>query len=159
MATHSSILVWRIPWTEEPGGLQSVGTHRVRHCWSKLACLCIICTGLKSIKHEGPFSRCFYRKKNFFLNQQSPVDFVVYECSARSCLGRTLRCQKVKRTHRSLDLHGPPSLGHWLWSPDLPKPGWSLQPTAPQPWAESILSLQEKNRSRHAPGLPFSFLP
>ena len=32
MAAHSSILVWRIPWTEEPGGLQSVGTHRVRHC-------------------------------------------------------------------------------------------------------------------------------
>ena len=30
-ATHSSILVWRIPWTEEPGGLQPVGLHRVRH--------------------------------------------------------------------------------------------------------------------------------
>ena len=27
MATHSSILVWRIPWTEEPGELQSVGSH------------------------------------------------------------------------------------------------------------------------------------
>ena len=31
MATHSSILVWRIPWTEEPGGLQSMGFQRVRH--------------------------------------------------------------------------------------------------------------------------------
>ena len=31
MATHSSILAWRIPWTEEPGGLQSVGSQRVRH--------------------------------------------------------------------------------------------------------------------------------
>ena len=30
-ATHSSILAWRIPWTEEPGGLPSVGSHRVRH--------------------------------------------------------------------------------------------------------------------------------
>ena len=30
-ATHSSILVWRIPWTEEPGGLQSVGSQGVRH--------------------------------------------------------------------------------------------------------------------------------
>ena len=30
MATHSSILVWKIPWTEEPGGLQSTGWHRVR---------------------------------------------------------------------------------------------------------------------------------
>ena len=30
MATHSGILVWRIPWTEEPGGLQSIGSQRVR---------------------------------------------------------------------------------------------------------------------------------
>ena len=30
-ATHSSILAWRIPWIEEPGGLQSRGSHRVRH--------------------------------------------------------------------------------------------------------------------------------
>ena len=34
MATHSSILAWRIPWTEEPGGLQSMGSHRVRHDWA-----------------------------------------------------------------------------------------------------------------------------
>ena len=31
MATHSSILAWRIPWTEEPGGLQSMGSQRVQH--------------------------------------------------------------------------------------------------------------------------------
>ena len=31
MATHSSILAWRIPWTEEPGGLQYMGSKRVRH--------------------------------------------------------------------------------------------------------------------------------
>ena len=31
IATHSSILAWRIPWTEEPGRLQSMGSHRVRH--------------------------------------------------------------------------------------------------------------------------------
>ena len=37
MATHSRILVWRIPWTEEPGGLQSIGLQRVRHHWSHLA--------------------------------------------------------------------------------------------------------------------------
>ena len=30
-ATHSSILAWKIPWTEEPGGLQSRGLQRVRH--------------------------------------------------------------------------------------------------------------------------------
>ena len=31
MVTHSSILAWRIPWTEEPGGLQSMGLQRVGH--------------------------------------------------------------------------------------------------------------------------------
>ena len=31
LATHSSILVWSSPWTEEPGGLQSMGSQRVRH--------------------------------------------------------------------------------------------------------------------------------
>ena len=34
MATHSSILVLRIPWTEEPGGLQFMGSQRVRHNWA-----------------------------------------------------------------------------------------------------------------------------
>jgi len=31
MATHSTILAWETPWTEEPGGLQSIGLQRVRH--------------------------------------------------------------------------------------------------------------------------------
>ena len=31
MANHSSILVWRIPWTEKPGGLQSMGSQRIGH--------------------------------------------------------------------------------------------------------------------------------
>ena len=37
MATRSSILAWRIPWTEEPGGLQSTGSQRVGHAWGYLA--------------------------------------------------------------------------------------------------------------------------
>ena len=37
MATHSSILAWRIPGTGEPGGLPSMGSHRVGHDWSDLA--------------------------------------------------------------------------------------------------------------------------
>ena len=36
-ATHSNFLAWRIPWTEEPGGLQFIRSHRVRHNWSDLA--------------------------------------------------------------------------------------------------------------------------
>ena len=37
MATHPSVLAWRIPGTGEPGGLPSMGSHRVRHDWSDLA--------------------------------------------------------------------------------------------------------------------------
>ena len=37
MAAHSSVLAWRIPWTEEPGSLQSMGSHRLEHNWSDLA--------------------------------------------------------------------------------------------------------------------------
>ena len=54
-ATHSSILAWRIPWTEEPGGLQSIGLQGVEHDWSDLArtyrilqnCICLPCVNLK----------------------------------------------------------------------------------------------------------------
>ena len=34
MTTHPSILAWRIPWTEEPGKLQSMGSQRIRHNWA-----------------------------------------------------------------------------------------------------------------------------
>ena len=44
MAPHSGILAWRIPWTEEPGGLQSVGSQRVRHDGVTL-------TSVTSIRH------------------------------------------------------------------------------------------------------------
>ena len=36
MAIHYNLLAWRIPWTEEPGGLHSMGSQRVRHNWSDL---------------------------------------------------------------------------------------------------------------------------
>ena len=39
MAAPSSIPAWRIPWTEEPGRLQSIGSQRVRHDWSDFACM------------------------------------------------------------------------------------------------------------------------
>ena len=39
MATHSSVLAWRTLWTEEPGGLLSIGSHRVGHNGSNLVCM------------------------------------------------------------------------------------------------------------------------
>ena len=44
MATHSSVLAWRIPGTEEPRGLLSTGSHRIRHGWSDLAAAACINT-------------------------------------------------------------------------------------------------------------------
>ena len=52
MATHPSFLAWRSPWTEEPGGLQSMGSQRVRHNRSDLA------LGLPGVENvgKGPLS-------------------------------------------------------------------------------------------------------
>ena len=44
MATHSSVLAWRIPGTGEPGGLPSLGFHRVGHDWSHLAAAAAACS-------------------------------------------------------------------------------------------------------------------
>ena len=47
MATHPSTLAWKIPWTEEPGGLQSMGSQRVRNDCSDLAHMSFIFLCLK----------------------------------------------------------------------------------------------------------------
>ena len=49
MATDSIILAWIIPWTKEPGGLQSIASHRVRHDWSNLACTRACTRPLRSV--------------------------------------------------------------------------------------------------------------
>ena len=59
MATHSSVLAWEIPWTEERGGLQSTGSQRVRHRWSDLACMQAFLLSRESK---------FHRTRNLFLN-------------------------------------------------------------------------------------------
>ena len=47
MATHPSVLAWRIPGTGEPGGLPSMGSHRVEHDWSDLAAAVTIAATLQ----------------------------------------------------------------------------------------------------------------
>ena len=54
MATHSSVLAWRIPGTGEPGGLPSMGSHRVGHNWSDLAAAAAL------IQSEGDITK-FYK--------------------------------------------------------------------------------------------------
>ena len=84
MATHSSILAWRIPWSEETGGLQSMGLQRIWHDWSDLhfhsslpnispSFILPVCDSLLELKHwnykfikkiffrEGVFEIGFHR--------------------------------------------------------------------------------------------------
>ena len=57
MATHSSILVWRIPGTEEPSGLPSMGSHRVRHDWGDLAAAAAAAISCKEVTGHDNTSR------------------------------------------------------------------------------------------------------
>ena len=77
MATHSSILAWRIPWTEGPGGLQSMGSQRVRHDWAtntKLKPFCqnitnqflTMCKCNKSHKNKNTFEQQSYKNTVLF---------------------------------------------------------------------------------------------
>ena len=82
MATHSNVLAWRIPGTGEPGGLPSMGSHRVRHDWSDLAaaaasfiiswhpkhfltCLCLSYAPLEHAVYEGRDFHLFYFPTGF----------------------------------------------------------------------------------------------
>ena len=65
MATHSSVLAWRIPGTGEPGGLPSLGSHRVRHDWGDLAAAAVgtpgLCQRIAWRKEKNPHIGIFFR--------------------------------------------------------------------------------------------------
>ena len=65
MATHSSVLAWRIPGTGEPGGLPSMGSHRVGHNWSDaVAAACIV---IHTYQLAIPtYFKCISKTKTYF---------------------------------------------------------------------------------------------
>ena len=65
MATHSSILAWRIPGTEEPSGLLSMGLHRVGHDWSDLAAMLSL-SFLGGARGKEPTCQCRRHKGHRF---------------------------------------------------------------------------------------------
>ena len=69
MATHSSVLAWRIPGTGEPGGLPSVGSHRVEHNWSDLAAAAATATEsmLQNINKKPPQNGSPKQWKHFYV--------------------------------------------------------------------------------------------
>ena len=79
MATHSSVLAWRIPWTEKPGRLQSMGSHRVGHDWSDLAAAALE----PQLKHlppcEAMASSSELTSDSLGWSTPSPVGFLLYQ--------------------------------------------------------------------------------
>ena len=79
MATHSSILAWKIPWTEEPGRLQSIASQRVKHDWatSHLKWFLYILSHSNTVRQEPAHS--FYRLGNWhrILNNNTKVTKMV----------------------------------------------------------------------------------
>ena len=79
MATHSSVLAWRIPGTEEPGGLPSMGSHRVRQDWSNLAAAATVIWSTRStvsvvyLSRHPNLNTHFPRQPNLYFTCQ-PLD-------------------------------------------------------------------------------------
>ena len=70
-ATHSSVLAWRIPWTEEPGGPQSVGLQRVGDDWvtehTRVVILCLISWGAPTPSYLGSYLLKFLFLSFYFI--------------------------------------------------------------------------------------------
>ena len=76
--THSGILAWRVPWTEEPGGLWSMGSQRVKHDWSNL------------VHTDGKVERGKVSKKNMKRAQMNPPKYKASRDNIRDwCRNRT----------------------------------------------------------------------
>ena len=127
MATHSSVLAWRIPGKAEPGGLLSMGSHRVGHHWSDLAAAA--CIRLYKLWNEVLYSTL------------CPLHFVPKKVK--------LLCPvRLFVTSMTADCQVPPSMGfsrqeYWCWLPfpapgDFPNPG--MDPRSPTLQADSLPS-------------------
>ena len=80
IATHSSVLAWRIPGTGEPGGLPSAGSHRVGHYWSDLAAAAAglkerLCLADNMLPPSGKSSFHSKNKENYY-NNKSCISFL-----------------------------------------------------------------------------------
>ena len=105
MAIYSSILIWRIPWTEEPGRLQSIGSQRVGHEW-------VTNTFTFSLSLNNYIAFVWYS----FLAFLCSVSFF----SKYICNNKTLRIKNIKRGWVDIVVRDPKSgypkgSGKWFW--------------------------------------------
>jgi len=100
MASHSSVLVWRIPGMGEPGGLPSMGLHRVGHNWSDLAAAAAEAAGVSIF--FSFFPECVTYSSQLFLVTQTVKNLpVLWETRVWS-LGRQDPLEKGMKTHSSI---------------------------------------------------------
>ena len=92
IATHSSILAWRIPWTEEPSGLQSMGWQRIRHNWelntynviwirNRILRHTNICLAFVKLSLTSKTEELKYFPKVIFKNLENRLNFFLLELS------------------------------------------------------------------------------
>ena len=86
VATHSNILTWRIPWTEEPAGLQSMGWQRVRHGWNNLACVRYLFFSFWLTSHCITGCRFIHLKYNLSFSHKIP--YTVSSCCSDLPVGK-----------------------------------------------------------------------
>ena len=98
MATHSSVLAWRIPGMGEPVGLPSMGSHRVRHDWSDLVIVVVVVVLLDWISIVVPRKNKWGNKRSAIRicynssSDEGPVGSVVLEKTLKSPLG----CKEIQ---------------------------------------------------------------
>ena len=93
MASHSSVLVWEIPWTEEPGGLQFTGSQRIGYNWANEHALrfflrCILCSNiLRYVESKTPWKSNSNKLREIFSSKNNTYSEVG---SSKSIWGRNL---------------------------------------------------------------------
>ena len=125
MATHSSVLTWRVPGMAEPGGLPSMGLHRVGHDWSDLAeahtfmhtySIAIIILFLKNIwEYISEESNIIHSFEDMSIYPVQSVDWI---CVCYLKEGKHLKIQKKRKQTKNCFYSGNISWGNWQNSED-----------------------------------------
>ena len=132
MATHSSVLAWRIPGMGEPGGLPSTGSHRVGHDWSDLAAANIQKIFNKWCPYSSFWEILSFRSSSWtsLVAQCIGICLPMQEAWIRSLVWEDSTChwttKPVYRNYRVYALQ-PTSHNFWACAPQLLKPTW-LEP-------------------------------
>ena len=116
MTTHSSVLTWRIPWMEKPGGLQSMGLQRVGHNWAsntRTQTLIIFCVYSKHSSKGKLLGHLIISSARVLCQPLCCISFILYLPSTWLCM-KLLQvcltfCDLVGRSPLGSSVHGIPS--------------------------------------------------